>query len=252
MRTPRFYCPEPIEPALRNAAQIQLEARLAHHAFRVLRLRFGDRVTLFDGRGGEYPASILSLDAKRLMVNVEGHVPVERESPLRTCIVQALSTGERMTFTLEKCVELGATRFQPIESERSVVRLKDERAQRRQQHWQQVVIAACEQCGRNTVPVVEESSALVRWLAVLPTRARGIVLAPEGGTPLARIDLAPPAPADELLVAVGPEGGFTDAELELLEQRGFTRVSLGPRTLRTETAAAAALASLQACFGDFR
>lgn len=251
MRIPRFYCPEPIANAAQHAAQIQLEARLAHHAFRVLRLRRGDQVTLFDGTGGEYAASVHALDAQHMSVNVGRHLPVERESPLPTCIVQALSTGERMAFTLEKCVELGATRFQPIESERSVVRLKDERAQRRQQHWQQVVIAACEQCGRNTVPIVAESLPFVRWIAALPRQIQGIVLAPGSAQPLARIAV-PEAAAGELLLAVGPEGGFTDIELDLLERRGFVRVSLGPRTLRTETAAAAALAALQACFGDFR
>jgi 16S rRNA (uracil1498-N3)-methyltransferase len=251
VRIPRFYCPEPIAIAAQHSTQIELDARLAHHAFRVLRLRRGDAVTLFDGTGGEWEASVHSLDAKRMTVVVGGHAPVERESPLRTCIVQALSSGERMTFTLEKCVELGATRFQPVESERSVVRLKDERAQRRQQHWQQVVIAACEQCGRNTVPIVAESLALVRWLATLPTKVRGIVLSPDGAQPLARIGNSAGLD-EELLIAVGPEGGFTDIELDLLERRGFVRVNLGPRTLRTETAAAAALAALQACFGDFR
>jgi 16S rRNA (uracil1498-N3)-methyltransferase len=129
-----------------------------------------------------------------------------------------------------------------------VVRLKDERAQRRQQHWQQVVIAACEQCGRNTVPVVEESLEFARWIAALPPHVHGVVLAPGAATPLARIA----APVNEILVAVGPEGGFTEIELDLLQRRGFAPVSLGPRTLRTETAAAAALAALQACFGDFR
>jgi 16S rRNA (uracil1498-N3)-methyltransferase len=205
-------------------------------------------VNLFDGSGGEYEASVHSLDSQRMLLDVGRHLPVERESPLSTCIVQALSSGERMAFTLEKCVELGATRFQPIESERSVVRLQDERAQRRQQHWQQVVIAACEQCGRNTVPAVEESLEFVRWIAQLPPHVLGLVLAPGAGMPLARIA----APAQELLVAVGPEGGFTEVELDLLVRRGFAPVSLGPRTLRTETAAAAALAALQACFGDFR
>jgi 16S rRNA (uracil1498-N3)-methyltransferase len=244
VRIPRFYCPQPIG----HAAQIQLEARAAHHAFRALRLRRGDRVTLFDGSGGEHEASVHSLDAQRMVLDVGRHWPVERESPLSTCIVQALSTGERMTFTLEKCVELGATRFQPIESERSVVRLTDERSQRRQQHWQQVVIAACEQCGRNTVPVVEESLEFVRWVATLPPRAQGIVLAPGAATPLAQL----PKPENELLIAIGPEGGLTELELELLERKGFATVSLGPRTLRTETAAAAALAVLQARWGDLQ
>lgn len=251
MRIPRFYCPEPIANAAQHSAHVQLDARLAHHAFRVLRLRPGDRVTLFDGTGGEYAASVHALDAKRMAVSVGQHSPLELESPLRTCIVQALSSGERMTFTLEKCVELGATRFQPVESERSVVRLKDERAQRRQQHWQHVVIAACEQCGRNTVPIVEETLALVRWLATLPAKVQGIVLDPDGALPLAQIDV-PSLAAEELLVAVGPEGGYTEIELDLLARRGLVRVNLGPRTLRTETAAAAALAALQACFGDFR
>jgi 16S rRNA (uracil1498-N3)-methyltransferase len=244
VRIPRFYCPQPIGLAV----QVQLEARAAHHAFRALRLRRGDRVTLFDGGGGEHEASVHALDAQRMMLDVGRHLPVERESPLQTCIVQALSTGERMTFTLEKCVELGATRFQPIESERSVVRLKDERAQRRQQHWQQVVIAACEQCGRNTVPLVEETLEFVRWIAALPPQTQGIVLAPGAPAPLARIA----TPESELLIAVGPEGGFTEVELDLLERRGFASVSLGPRTLRTETAAAAALAALQARWGDLQ
>lgn len=248
MRIPRFYCPLSIAAALQHSAQIALDARVAHHALRVLRLRRGDRINLFDGAGGEYEASIQALDAQRMLVDVGRHRAVERESPLETCVVQALSSGERMAFTLEKCVELGATRFQPIESERSVVRLKDERAQRRQQHWQQVVIAACEQCGRNTVPPVAESLVFTRWLAALPAQARGVVLAPDAAMPLAHIA----EPQGELMIVIGPEGGLTDVELDLLKRRGFEAVSLGPRTLRTETAAAAALAALQASFGDFR
>jgi 16S rRNA (uracil1498-N3)-methyltransferase len=227
---------------------MRLDARLAHHAFRVLRLKRGDRVTLFDGTGGEHEASIHAIDAKQMLIDVGKHLEVERESPLQVCIAQALASGERMAYTLEKCVELGATRFQPIIAERSVVRLAGERAQRRQEHWQQIAVAACEQCGRNRVPQVEETLELTTWLAHLPEKVSGIVLAPGAQTGIAQ--LAPPS--EEIIATVGPEGGFTEIELDLLTRRGFTPIKLGARTLRTETAASALLAALQAQFGDFR
>lgn len=248
VRVPRFYCPQPIAQSLQGGAQIQLDTRAAHHAFRVLRLKRGERVTLFDGSGGEFEASVHAIDAHQLLLDVGRHAAIERESPLQVCVAQALSTGERMAYTLEKCVELGATRFQPIISERSVVRLAGERAERRQQHWQQIAIAACEQCGRNRIPHVEETLGFGAWLMQLPAAARGVVLTPEAANGLSRLEAAP----GELIVAVGPEGGFSHSEVESLLQRGFTPLRLGARTLRTETAAAAALAALQACFGDFR
>jgi 16S rRNA (uracil1498-N3)-methyltransferase len=200
-------------------------------------------------------------------VAIEHHLPVERESPLPVTLVQALSSGERMDLTIQKVVELGVSRIVPVESERSVVRLKGERAEKRVAHWRQVVVSACEQCGRNRIPEVRMISPLAVWLAAEQTNpnmdegmdevdrvgnrrssaALRWVLLP-GATGALR-DLPRPQQPIELLV--GPEGGLTDAEADAARRAGYQPLRLGPRVLRTETAAPALLAALQALWGDF-
>ena len=243
MTTPRFHIPVPLSVA----ATLNLPEAAAHHAARVVRLRSGDAVTLFNGQGGEYAAQITAIGKHAVTVAIERHDPVERESPLPVTLVQALSSGERMDLTIQKAVELGVTRIVPVESERSVVRLKGERAGKRVAHWQQVAISACEQCGRNRIPEVRMISPLNAWLAAEVNDALRWVLLP--GADSALRDLPRPQKPIELLV--GPEGGLTDNEAAAARRAGYQPVRLGPRVLRTETAAPALLAALQALWGDY-
>jgi 16S rRNA (uracil1498-N3)-methyltransferase len=259
MSTPRFFLPA----ALVTGARLDLPEAAAHHAARVLRLRVDDTVTLFNGQGGEYAAVVAEITKHAVGVEIGRHDPVERESPLAVTLVQALSSGERMDLTIQKAVELGVTRIVPVESERSVVRLHGERAEKRVAHWRQVAIGACEQCGRNRVPEIRMVEPLAVWLAAEPTspgmdevdrvgnrrsnEAQRWLLHPGADTALR--DLARPDKPIELLV--GPEGGLTDAEVATARRAGYQALRLGPRVLRTETAAPALLAALQALWGDF-
>ena len=244
MRIPRFYFPE--ELAL--GAQVSLTKEAAHHATRVLRMADGDGVNLFNGDGQVYRAKILRIDKADVVVRIEQCDAISKESPLAVTLVQGISSGERMDFTLQKSVELGIAAIQPIQAERSVVKLNAERKEKRLRHWQNIVIAACEQCGRNVVPAVAAPLPLTDWLE---GQDSGVVL---------RIHLSPDAelglrdlekPTGPMVLAVGPEGGFSDQEHSALQQGGFVAVKLGPRVLRTETAALAALSALQTCWGDF-
>jgi 16S rRNA (uracil1498-N3)-methyltransferase len=211
----------------------------AHHVVRVLRLKAGDGVTLFDGRGGEYAAVAL---------NVGERTSVDRESPLKVTLAQAISSADRMDYTIQKAVELGVARIQPLESSRSIVRLDAARAAKRVAHWQAVAVAACEQCGRNRVPEVTAVLPLSTWLGSAPAQANiaRLVLSPRAQATLRSL----PPPREALLLA-GPEGGLSPREQEDAQSAGFTAVKLGPRVLRTETAAVAALAAMQVLWGDF-
>ncbi len=216
----------------------------AHHAVRVLRLARGDVLALFDGRGGEYAATLDAVDKRGATVRVDRFDPVDRESPLEVTLAQAVIASDMMDYAIRKATELGATALQPIATARSAPLPAGERAQKRCQHWQQVAVAACEQCGRNRVPPVGPVVPLAGWLA--GWRGRGFILAP--GSARSPADLAPPAGPIALLV--GPEGGFTPAELALAEQAGWESVRLGPRVLRAETAGVAVLSAMQALWGD--
>lgn len=243
MNSPRFYCREPLAPG----AHVDLPEPVARHAVRVLRLPPGARIVLFDGRGGEYPASIERIERERVVAAVGAWDGVERESPLAVTLVQALQAGDKMDFTIQKAVELGVAEIVPVESRRSVIRLAGERAAKRVAHWQGVAAAACEQCGRNRVPMVAPVEALDSWLARPAGGALRLMLAP--GAEVALADLAP-AGAVQLLI--GAEGGLDPQEIVAARQVGFQAVSLGPRILRTETAGLAALAALQTLWGDFK
>ena len=235
---PRLY----VEAPLRPQESIELPEAAAHHAARVLRLRAGERVVLFDGRGGEYEASLVMPGGGRVVAEAGEHRPVERESPLAVTLVQAVSSGEKMDFTVQKAVELGVAAIHPVLSARSVVRLDGERGAKKLAHWRRIAIAACEQCGRNRIQQIVAPVALGRYRA--PAGAR-ILLSPAGAGRLAALARGP------VVLAAGPEAGFEEAEEQLLERAGFAAVRLGPRVLRTETAALAALAALNALAGDF-
>lgn len=242
----RFY----VSGKLGNGSEVRLPPDAAHHAARVLRLAEGAPVTLFDGQGGEFEARITRLDRNEVRVKTGAHLDIERESPLEILLVQGLSSGERMDFTLQKAVELGVAAIQPVATERSVVKLRDERAARRTEHWQNLVISACEQCGRNRVPPVAAVQDLGDWLAQLPPPAqqeRRLLMSPQAETTLRQLA---PGGARVVLLA-GPEGGLAPGEVQVTVARGFVPVRLGPRVLRTETAALAALAAIQSLWGDF-
>jgi len=237
---PRFYLDTP----LRAGGVCTLSEDAAHHAIHVLRLREGEDVTLFNGRGGEYAARIASIQRLKIALDVLQHRALERESPLRVTLVQGVSAGEKMDSTVRKAVELGVAAIQPVLAARSVARPKGERAENRRAHWQKVVIAACEQCGRNSIPEVHPLVPLADYRP--GGAAMRVLLSPLARQPLSKISLQ----GDDFVVAAGPEAGFTAEEEAALAAAGFVPASLGPRVLRTETAAVAALAALNALRGD--
>lgn len=243
MNSPRFYCREALSPG----AHVELPEPVARHAVRVLRLPPGAPVVLFDGRGGEYPAHIERIERDRVYAELAAWQDIERESTLAVTLVQALQAGDKMDFTIQKAVELGVRDIVPVESRRSVLRLAGERAAKRVAHWQGVVASACEQCGRNQVPLVAPLEKLENWLARPANGVLRLMLAPDAGQTLADIE-----PAKEVQLLIGAEGGLDPQEVLAARQAGFQSVRLGPRVLRTETAGLAALAALQALWGDFR
>jgi 16S rRNA (uracil1498-N3)-methyltransferase len=242
----RFHVDRPLGPG----AEVALPPAAAHHAARVLRLGEGDAVTLFDGQGGECLGVVMRLDRSGVHVRIAGFDPVERESPLRVTLVQGVSSGDRMDYTIRKAVELGVAAVVPVFTERGIVRLAGERAERRREHWQALATAACEQCGRNRIPSVSEPVPYPEWVAALgaagPDEIR-VTLSPEATLRLAAL----PGRKSSVILLAGPEGGLSDVEAQVARTRGFVGARLGPRILRTETAAVAALAVLQAMWGDF-
>ena len=243
MNMPRFYCCEALSPG----ALIDLPEPVARHAVRVLRLPPGAAMVLFDGQGGEYEAHIEHIDKNRVVVQLGDWRDIERESKLSVTLVQAVQAGEKMDFTIQKAVELGIAHIIPVDSRRSVTRLSGERAAKRVAHWQGVAVSACEQCGRNRVPVVESLEKLEHWLARPAQPVLRLMLAPDAERSL--VDLPP---VRDVQLLIGAEGGLDPQEMIAAKQAGFQAVRLGPRVLRTETAGLAALAALQALWGDFR
>jgi 16S rRNA (uracil1498-N3)-methyltransferase len=242
MPSPRFYLDQP----LAAGARFSLPPGPARHAARALRLEVDDAITLFNGRGGEYAARIEHIRKDEVAVSVTGFAEIERESRLQVTLAQGISSGERMDYTLQKAVELGVAAIQPIAARRSVVKLAGERADRRVAHWQGVVASACEQCGRNRVPAVAAPLSLAQWLGECGS-GRLLFLSPLAEARLADL----PAPTAMDCLVAGPEGGFEADEIAALRAAGATPVRLGPRVLRTETAALAALAAMQTLWGDF-
>jgi 16S rRNA (uracil1498-N3)-methyltransferase len=228
-------------------AALALPEDVARHAVRVLRMRTGDPLVLFDGTGGEYRAR-LQRDGDRARALVEAHEPVDRESPLAITLVQGVASSDRMDFVVQKAVELGVRAIAPVFTARGVPRFDARKAERRHEHWRQVAISACEQCGRNRVPDVAEAAELAHWLRREHAPARRLILSTRGGDPLA----ANVSFGEDVVLLVGPEGGFTPDEHAAAVRRQFVPVTLGPRILRTETAGCAALAVLQAVAGDLR
>jgi 16S rRNA (uracil1498-N3)-methyltransferase len=247
VRLTRVY----VEAALRPGSLVELPPDTASHLAKVLRARSGDEVILFNGDGREFTGAIETVRGSRVSASVGDSRPVDRESPLSVTLVQCVPRGDRMDFIVQKATELGVVHMVPVLSQRSVVRLDQAQAASKANHWRAVAVSACEQCGRNRLPVIEAARPLLNYLGDLgPAAGLRLVLEPEsapheGG--LAQLDAALPTDA---AIAIGPEGGFASDELEAFRVAGFTRIGLGPRILRTETAAIAALVWLQARFGD--
>jgi 16S rRNA (uracil1498-N3)-methyltransferase len=240
-RAPRFF----VEAAPRPGVALELAEESAHHAVNVLRVRSGEEVTVFDGRGGEYAARVTSIQKKKVLLDILEHRPVERESRLHVVLVQGISSGERMEFTIRKAVELGVAEVRPVLTTASVSRPKGERAASRQAHWQRIAVSACEQCGRNTLPPVREIAPVPG--GPFEEGALKLLLSPAASLPLSKALKK----ETQIVVAAGPEAGFDEREEAAFLKAGFAPVSLGPRVLRTETAALAALAALSALAGDF-
>lgn len=243
MRVPRIY----VEAPLAEGALIPIDGESASRLARVLRLRSGDHVTLFNGQGGEWEGVVSSARLARVEVRIDAHRSIERESPLSITLVQGISRGERMDYTVQKAVELGIAAIVPVLTAHSVVELGMERRARRIAHWQRIVTHACEQCGRNRVPGVAPVARLDEWLAK-PAAGLKLILWREGA--LVASDL--PEPPGAVTLLVGPEGGFEREEVSAARAAGYQPLRLGPRTLRTETAALAVLAMLQGLWGDLR
>ena len=237
---PRFFAP--VDIAL--GAELRLPDRAAHH-LAVLRLRRGDTVTLFNGRGGEFTAELVRVASGQAWVRTLTSHRLERESPLLVTLAQCVSSGDRMDATLQKSTELGVWRIFPIASERSVVKLSGDRAEKRLAHWRNVVVAACEQCGRNRVPEVASPTDVDAFLDAQESGGLRMLLAPEAAQSLREL----PRP-EKVTLLVGPEGGLTERERLRAERAGYVPVRFGPRVLRTETAPLAAIAAIQTLWGD--
>lgn len=235
---PRFYCPQPLAKGI----TVALPESVARH-IHVLRLDEGDAVTLFDGRGGEYAATLAGLERKRASALVGEHFQRELELPFAVTLAQALPEGSKMDWVIEKAVELGAAAIQPLAAQRSVVKLSAERAEKRQEHWHGIIVSAAEQCGRNRLTVLEPLADFTRWV-VQPSDQTRILFSPRATLSLPNWARTHQAQAVTLLI--GPEGGFSPEEEALAVAHGALLLSLGERVLRTETAGLAALAGLAA------
>lgn len=236
-----------IDAALASGCEVQLDASQARYLGRVLRMRPGDELAVFNGSDGEFLASLAKIGKDYAAVLVGGPVATATESALKIHLVQGISRGERMDYVVQKATELGVKRITPVLTEYGVVRLDADRAARRRDHWEQVARSACEQCGRIRPPLVEAPVMLNRWLGTRPASADlDLILRPGAANALACVA----APRTKVCLLVGPEGGFSLDEYDAAQAAGFEPVGLGPRILRTETAAVTALAIAQASWGD--
>lgn len=236
-----------VSRALSNGAVLELQGEQARYLGRVLRARAGEKVCVFNADNGEWTATIQRIDKSSVELRIESRNVTATESPLRIHLVQGISRGERMDFVVQKATELGVKRISPVFTEYGVVKLDDKRAAKRRDHWQHVCESACEQCGRTRPPLIDAPLPLNRWFGAREAvGSTQLVLRPSAKTTLIAID----APRTKLCLLIGPEGGFSDKEYADAQAAGFQAVSLGPRILRTETAALAALAIAQSVWGD--
>ncbi|WP_020167706.1 MULTISPECIES: 16S rRNA (uracil(1498)-N(3))-methyltransferase [Methylotenera] len=244
MSNTRFYSAE----KLILGALAPLSASAATHATRALRLNIGDKLKLFNGDGFDYSCELIGIKKNEVIAKVLAGEMIENESPLNITLLQGISSGDRMDYTIQKAVELGVKAIQPISTERSVVKLNQERAQKRLEHWQNIVTSACEQSGRAFVPQVLSPISLSNWLAYNPQgNATRILLNPVGALKIAALT----KPVSQIQLLIGAEGGLSQSEIDAATSQGFQSIILGPRILRTETAALTAIASMQTLWGDY-
>lgn len=241
MRIPRLYVDRILEPD----QKFELTDSLFHYVTKVLRLNEGQSLVLFNGDGCDYPSEIAQISKKKAEVIVESQLALNVESPLEIHLLQGVSKGDRMDYALQKSVEVGVTKITPVTTENCNVKLNEQRWQKKIEHWQKIVISACEQSGRNVVPTVEP---VVSFNQILSTNSdlQKIILSPRSSSYLSGLA----KPQKGFMLFVGPEGGFSDTEIYNAEQRGFTGCNLGPRVLRTETAAITSISVLQTLYGD--
>ena len=244
VRAPRIY--QPI--ALSSGQIIEPDAQATTHLTKVLRLRVGDALVVFNGNREEYEAVVSSIERRSVSIQLGKALDRNVESPLELVLVQGVSRGERMDYTVQKAVELGVNEIVPVNTERTVVNLKGDRQIRRQQHWQAVVNGACEQSGRNVVPEVKPIVPFQSWLDE-SGEGSGLKLVLHHRAETSLADL--PRPDGPVTILIGPEGGLTPSEIDAAKSAGYLPLCLGPRVLRTETAAVTALSVLQWLWGDF-
>ena len=243
MRIPRIYTAQ----AMPVGAEILLPEQAGEHAVRVLRLERGHPLILINGDGCEYDAELASL-AKRAVTAVIMKVrEVDREASLSITLAQSIARGEKMDWILQKATELGVSNIVPLVTERTEVKLDEERAERRMAHWDSVIESACEQCGRTTLPALAPPQRIDRWLTALDFNGVRLAMIPDGETTVRELR----STNSGVVVVVGPEGGLSEQDVSMLRQADFFGLKLGPRILRTETAGIAAIAALQAVYGDF-
>jgi len=247
MRITRIYQATPLQ----EGALISLDSQAATHVARVLRLTLGDQIIVFNGEGGEYPGVIEAIDKRSVAVRLAAQQSPATESSLQILLIQGISRGERMDYTLQKSVELGVSEIYPVTTQHIAVHMDASRGQKKQSHWQGVVNSACEQSGRVVVPQVHDLQSLNACVENLPVQDESlrIMLDHRAAKPLTSID---ESHVKHIVIVVGPEGGLSDEERDWLVAKGFIAIAMGPRVLRTETAAIAAIAIMQARWGDFK
>lgn len=241
MRITRIYQPRDLEVGLTFAVTPEAANRLT----KVLRLSEGAVFIVFNGQGGEYAAKICTIKKNEVVVQVEEYQDRDSESSLKIHLGQAISRGEKMDYTIQKAVELGVTEITPLLTERCGVKLSDERWEKRLEHWRGVIISACEQCGRNKIPMINQPIKLFDWLSQVSEAARFLLL-PKAQESLRKLSVS----AKNIALLIGPEGGLAEHEISIAIEKQFVPIQIGPRILRTETAGLAVVAILQGLFGD--
>ncbi|MDN4501490.1 16S rRNA (uracil(1498)-N(3))-methyltransferase [Alteromonadaceae bacterium BrNp21-10] len=241
MRIPRIYHPD----LLAVDADVVLSADAANHLIKVLRLRLGHPLVLFNGDGNDYPAELLSTDKRQAIAKIDAKLTISQESPLKIHLGQGVSKGDRMDFVLQKSVELGVDEITPLITEHCVVKLNEERWQKKHQQWQKIIIGACEQSGRNVLPKLHAPLTLSKWMQQSTNQLR-LTLHPKADARIQHLR----CPKAGVRLLIGPEGGLSEQEIYQAQENGFESVLLGPRILRTETAALTSIAALQSHFGD--
>jgi len=243
MRIPHIYTCQ----SLTSGQTVTLEEGASRHISQVLRLQPNNELSLFNGDGQQYNARLRCSSKHKAEAEIISVTENSTEPPIHFTLALGISKGERVDYALQKAVELGICCFTPLFTERTVVKLKGERLERRQDHWKKIAIAACEQSGRNTIPTIEAAQQLDDWIVQAQQGTR-LILHPNATQSLNML----PTPNDSVLLLIGPEGGLSGKEIAAAEANGFTPVKLGPRVLRTETAPIAALSAMQMLWGDFR